>query len=162
MDIGVLFEELYKNNIRYLITGGLAVNLYGVNRMTADIDLILDLTQDNIRQFHSTVRELDFIPLLPLPLNSLEDKIERLKLIEEKNLIAYSYYNRSKKYMNVDIIIDVPTAFDELWKNREVRKIDNYELNVLSLNDLINLKEYADRAQDKNDILLLKSANNKK
>ncbi len=84
MDIGFLFEKLYKNNIRYLITDGLAVNLYGVNRMTADIDLILDLTQDNIRQFHSTVKELDFIPLLLLPLNILEDKIERLKLIEEK------------------------------------------------------------------------------
>lgn len=159
MDIGFLFEQLYKNNIRYLITGGLAVNLYGVNRMTADVDLILDLTKENINLFHTTIRALEFIPLLPLPISSLENEKERKKLLEEKNLIAYSYYNLTKKYMNIDVIIDVPNSFNQLWENREVRKIDNYEINILNLNDLIDLKEYANRAQDINDILLLKSAN---
>lgn len=32
---------LYKNKVRYLIVGGLAVNLSGVPRVTQDIDIII-------------------------------------------------------------------------------------------------------------------------
>ncbi|QQR97767.1 MAG: hypothetical protein IPK18_13170 [Sphingobacteriales bacterium] len=163
MTIGIdhIFQELYKHDIRYLLTGGLAVNLYGVNRMTADIDLILDLTKENIKKFHSVIRKINFIPLLPLPFELLADKIERLKIIEEKNLVAYSFYNKTKKFLNIDVIIDIPKSFSELWENRIVKTTDDYQINLIGFDDLILLKEYANRVQDKNDILLLKSANKK-
>jgi len=39
-----LFKKLSEEQVRYLICGGLAVNIYGIPRMTADIDLLLDFT----------------------------------------------------------------------------------------------------------------------
>ena len=33
--------ELYRKKIRYLVVGGLAINLYGVPRVTQDIDIIV-------------------------------------------------------------------------------------------------------------------------
>jgi predicted nucleotidyltransferase len=160
MDFEVLFKKLDENDVRYLICGGLAVNLYGVTRMTADIDLLLDLTVDNIQQFQSVIRALNFFPVLPLPMKLLADDIKRLSLIEEKNLIAYSFYNSVKGFMNIDVIIDIPNSFDELWKRKETRTIDDYLIYILSIEDLIKLKEFANREQDKNDILMLRKMQN--
>jgi hypothetical protein len=160
MDFEALFKKLDENKIRYLICGGLAVNLYGVTRMTADIDLLLDLTDENIQKFQSVVRSLNFFPVLPLPMMLLADDIKRLSLIEEKNLIAYSFYNSIKGFMNIDVIIDIPNSFNELWQRKETRIIDDYVIYVLSIEDLILIKEFANREQDKNDILMLRKAQN--
>lgn len=36
-----LFSQLNANHVRYLVAGGVAVNLYGIERATADIDIAL-------------------------------------------------------------------------------------------------------------------------
>ena len=41
--IEALFKALNEGNIRYLVAGGLAVVAHGCLRLTADIDLILDM-----------------------------------------------------------------------------------------------------------------------
>lgn len=38
-----LFRKLDDAGVRYLVVGGIAVNLHGVNRLTHDIDLMLAL-----------------------------------------------------------------------------------------------------------------------
>ena len=162
MEIEILFKKLYVENIRYLICGGLAVNLYGVNRMTADIDILLDLTVENIDKFHSAIRSLDFFPVLPLPMKLLANNLKRLELIEQKNLIAFSFYNAEKKFMNIDVIIDIPNSFDELWNRKEIRTNLDFKLNIISLEDLIALKEFVSREQDKNDVLLLRKIQNER
>lgn len=35
-----LFSALNKARVRYLVVGGIAVNIYGIERATADIDLV--------------------------------------------------------------------------------------------------------------------------
>ena len=36
-----VFRSLYKERIKYLVAGGIAVNLYGVLRATANLDVFL-------------------------------------------------------------------------------------------------------------------------
>lgn len=36
-----LFPQLEANHVRYLVAGGVAVNLYGIERSTADIEYIV-------------------------------------------------------------------------------------------------------------------------
>lgn len=43
------FSELYKNEVKYLLGGGHAVNIYGVVRSTYDIDILLDLSIDELK-----------------------------------------------------------------------------------------------------------------
>ena len=47
MEYEKLFDCFYNNKVRYVICGGLAVNIYGIPRMTADIDLIIDFSAEN-------------------------------------------------------------------------------------------------------------------
>jgi hypothetical protein len=150
-----LFEALYEAKIEYLICGGLAVNIYGIPRMTADIDLLINFSEKNIERFDDVADKLDFMPQIPVRLSSLLDEAERKVAIKEKNLIAFSYYNTRSNYMNLDVMIDVPISFNDMWSEREVRKVQNIEVYIVSLRHLIGLKKYANRKQDIQDILLL-------
>jgi hypothetical protein len=43
-----LFRCLHEHDVRYLLVGGLAMNLHGVPRMTMDVDLILAMDDANL------------------------------------------------------------------------------------------------------------------
>lgn len=160
MDYINLFKSLHQENVKYLICGGLAVNIYGIPRMTSDIDLLLEFSQENIDRFNKATSSLHFQPRLPIKLENLIDEDVRKSYIEDKNLIAFSYYNTKAQYMTLDILIDVPITFDELWSQKETRIVDNYSLYVTSIEHLIALKRYANRIQDRQDVLLLKKIKN--
>lgn len=149
------FRALYLNEVRYLLCGGLAVNIYGVARMTADIDVLLDFDPENIRRFEECLKALQYTALLPMPLSQLANNEIRREMIKSRNLITYSYFNSSAGYMNIDVLIDVPLSFAELWENHLMRDMQDFRINVISLNDLISLKEYSNRIQDRTDIQLL-------
>ncbi len=150
-----LFEKLHEQKIRYLICGGLAVNIYGIPRMTADIDILLDFTDDNLNAFENTIKRLFYQSAIPVSIKTFVDKDSRQKAIKENNLIAYSYFNSRANYMNLDVLMDVPVSFEELWKHKETRTVENFSINLVSIEDLIELKKYANRKQDNQDIILL-------
>jgi hypothetical protein len=53
MEIKKIFDVLNQYNVKYLVCGGLAVNIYGIPRMTADIDLLLDFEESNVLNFEN-------------------------------------------------------------------------------------------------------------
>ena len=57
--------------------------------------------------------------------------------------------------MNLDVLLDTPIEFNELWKNKTERKLGETIIYLVSVENLIDLKKYANRIQDQNDILLL-------
>lgn len=72
------FEHLFptpnRKKVCYLLAGGIAVNLYGIERATADIDIIVDLEEGNLKRFIAAMKELGFRPKVPV---SLEDFINK-------------------------------------------------------------------------------------
>ena len=150
-----LFQQLHNQNIRYMICGGLAVNIYGIPRMTADIDILLDFEEVNVSKFENSMKLLSYISTVPVSLQTMIDKSVREKIIKEKSMIAYSFYNSRSGVMNLDVLIDVPFSFDVMWEKREIRKQDAIEINLVSLEHLIEMKTYSNRKQDTDDVLLL-------
>lgn len=155
MDYIGIFELLHKRKVRYLLCGGLAVNIYGVPRMTADIDLILDFDYENLKQFEICVVDAFYQSQIPISLSLLSTQQERVKLIKEKNLIAFSYFNTRANVMSMDVLIDIPLEFAEMWERKTTRTTDGIDIHVVSVDDLIKLKEYSNRKQDIDDIYLL-------
>lgn len=155
MDYLGIFEQLHKQQVKYLLCGGLAVNIYGIPRMTADIDLILDFDKDNLKKFEICVVNAFYQSQIPVSLSLLSTQQERIKLVKEKNLIALSYFNTRGNVMGMDVLIDVPLNFDDMWNRKSTRKSDEIDIHVVSIDDLIKLKEYSNRKQDQDDIYLL-------
>ncbi|MCE3259823.1 MAG: hypothetical protein K0S12_1464 [Bacteroidetes bacterium] len=150
-----VFKTLRQFKVRYLICGGLAVNIYGIPRMTADIDILLDFDEENINNFESAVKQMMYQQSIPVSLKSFISPLERKKAIEEKNLIAYSYFNAASGGMTLDVLLDTPFEFNDLWEKRTMKHLRDTEIYLIDIEDLIAMKKYSNRIQDQNDILLL-------
>lgn len=137
-----------------------SVNIYGIPRMTADIDVLLDFETENIKRFEICMMNALYKSSLPISLNLLSDKNERIKLITEKNLIVFSYHNTKANTMSMDVLIDIPLTFEELWTRKNVRVNNQIPINLVSLDDLIALKKYSNLKQDQEDIYLLSQLKN--
>src|SRR5437016_847151 len=100
-----LFETLYENQVRYLVCGGLAVNIYGITRMTADIDILLDFEKENLLKFEKCAKNLHYNSVVPLSISILSDEKSREKLMKTKNMAVYSYFSEAEGFMNLDVLI---------------------------------------------------------
>ncbi len=66
-----LFRALDRDEVRYLLIGGLAINIHGVERATMDVDLMLALDAQNLARFLKTAESLALTPVLPVKLADL-------------------------------------------------------------------------------------------
>lgn len=151
-----LLKELYKNKVKYLIVGGLAVNLYGIPRTTQDIDIIIYMSKENILKILSLLKKLNYVPRLPVNAEELTNPEKVKDWIENKNLKAFSFYNKKDNYKVIDIVIKHPLNFENSFKNRTVKKVKDIEIYLASINDIIKTKEESGRSQDISDIEMLK------
>lgn len=151
-----LIEKLYKNKVKYLVVGGLAVNLHGVPRITQDIDLIIAMEQENILKLNTILKKLRYIPRLPIN----PDDIANPKIVKDwiinKNLQAFSFYQQKENYKVVDIVLVHPLDFKKAFKNKSIKKVKDIEIYLVSIDDLIQMKKNTGRKQDLSDIEMLK------
>jgi len=151
-----LLGALYKNKVKYLIVGGLAVNLYGVPRVTQDIDLIISTSKSNVLKLISLLKNLGYVPRLPVNPAHLAEPDKVKDWVESKNLKAFSFYHKKDNYKVVDIVLVHSLDFEQSFKNKTVKKVDNIKIYLASMDDLIRTKEFSNRPQDLSDIAMLK------
>ena len=151
-----IFETLNKKNVKYLIVGGLAVNLYGVPRLTYDLDIIVENNPKNYERLIEALKQLNFFPKLPVKLEELMDKEKRKKWVVDKNLIAFCVLNKDKPYEELDIILSHNIDFNEEYRRKTDFDIENIIFQVISIDGLIKMKLYSKRKQDIQDVEILK------
>ncbi len=150
-----IFEALNDAGAEYLIVGGLAVNLYGVQRGTMDIDLLINLTTLNIKKISDSLLNLGYKPRLPVNVKDFAIPEIREKWIKTKNLIAFTFYYPSEPSKEVDLLINSPIEFKDARTNSRTLFLDGIEIPLIGLYDLITMKKTSDRPQDRWDIKLL-------
>jgi len=151
-----LFSSLNKKKVRYLVAGGIAVNLYGIERATADIDLVVDLEESNLTRFIKIVKELGFRPKIPVRFEDFIKKENREEWINQKRMKVFSVFDPKNSYFLLDIFVDTPFDFNKVYKEREKMKFENIIISVVPMKELIKMKEKAGRPQDRADVFYLK------
>ncbi len=61
-----IFRTLNEAGVRYLVVGGLAVNAHGYQRLTNDLDLVIQLQRDNILAAFRALEDLDYQTSVPI------------------------------------------------------------------------------------------------
>jgi hypothetical protein len=153
-----LFRALHEERVEYLVVGGLAINLHGVERATMDVDLVLAMNESNLRCFLSAATRLKLKPILPVPLQSLCDAKQLDAWVREKRLIAYSLHSATPNLPTVDIIVRPAVPFERMYRNRIDKDVGGVPLSLASIDDLIALKTGTGRKQDASDIKALEIA----
>lgn len=151
-----LYRSFQQHEVRYLLCGGLAINMYGIPRSTADMDIILDLREENLRNFLKSIEAFGYQSSLPISVIQLADETFRKSLREEKGLVAFSFFSSIFQMITLDVLVDLPFSFEDLWKNRTERKAGETILCLVGVEDLVALKEVSNRQQDRIDIESLK------
>ena len=147
-----LFRQLEEKQVRYMLVGGLAMNLHGVPRMTMDVDIVVALDKDNLLAFIDAAKELRLKPVAPVNLEDLLDPGQRRAWSEEKGMIAFGLSSAQTNAPTVDILIDPPLDIDAALRRVEFRDIGNTRVALASIKDIISLKEKTGREQDMADI----------
>ncbi len=147
-----LFKALEAAKARYLVVGGVAVVLHGYNRMTADLDLIVDLEPGEAKRCLEALGSLGLQPLAPVRLESFADPIQRERWISEKNMKVFSLLDPANPLLQVDLFATNPMPFEDLWSRAEVVDLADTFVRVASIPDLVQLKLLAGRTQDLADV----------
>ncbi len=146
-----ILKLLYLNRVKYLLCGGVAVNLYGVPRTTVDLDLIVDLSPENLKKLFITMKDAGLTLKQPVEEKKILHPLFRKSLIKEKGIKVLTYINLKNPLEIVDFFIDPPVNFDEVFKKKEILKIEDYEIYLVDLETLIKLKEKSKREIDLSD-----------
>lgn len=148
-------KEFNKHKVQYIIVGGIAFNLLGGFRSTADLDIIIEMTPSNLQRIIGILSRHHYKLLQPIdPLDVLNAK-KRSELKNQKNMKTLSFL-KENSLNAVDIIFDTPVSFTKAKKNVIIVKIDGLRLPVIGLHELMTMKKTAWRPIDQADYAELK------
>ena len=147
-----VFRKLTDREVKYAVAGGVALVLHGVVRLTADLDLIVELSTENLRKFTRAINELGYKPKSPVSAEDFIDPRNRKAWKEEKGMEVFSFYH-PKMLMNlIDVFVNEPIGFNEIESEIVIFKARDIKIPVISKKHLKALKRKANRPQDIADI----------
>ncbi|OGS92497.1 MAG: hypothetical protein A2061_10725 [Gallionellales bacterium GWA2_59_43] len=147
-----LFSALDRHKVDYLLIGGLAVSLHGVERATMDVDITVAMNQANLAALIDAAKELKLTPVLPIPLESLSD-IELLRdWHAQRHLEAFALRTPELAGVTIDVLLFPPVDFAGMTARAVVFDVAGTGIKVVSIDDLIALKNAVGRPIDLSDI----------
>jgi hypothetical protein len=151
-----LFGALARHRVRYVVVGGLALNLHGVERATMDVDLAVALEPPNVAAAIDAFEELGLVPVAPVKIEEARDPDTLRRWRRDKNMVAFGVRPGKGAGPTVDCLIDPVVPFATLSENAIAKVIGELTIPIASIDDLIALKSAAGRSIDLADIEALK------
>ncbi len=156
----IIYEEILRDfqkaKVRYILVGGIAYNLLGGYRDTLDMDILVEMTNSNLRKIVNILKKAGYHVKQPVDPIGIADKKTRQDWIENKHMKAFNFYKGEKTYEEVDIIIDSPVDYEKAIKNAKKVRIGKLKLVIISPKDLVKMKKASGRKKDIDDIEFLK------
>jgi len=140
-----LFSELHRENVDYVLVGGVAVNLYGVLRNTQDIDLFIRPERDNVERLKRALHRLWDDP-----------DIEQITVEDLAGDFSTLRYGPPDDDFYVDLLsrLGAMFAYDDIESTQiEVRGVP---IRIATPEMLVRMKRDTVRAIDKADAALLR------
>ncbi len=135
--------------------GGLACILHGVDRTTADVDLVVDLAADSVRSTIAALVGTGYRPMAPVDPAHLADPVVRQRWQQEHGMQVFSLWDGENRRPTVDILLEGIVPFEELLADSVAMTLRGTTVAVASIEHLIRLKRHAGRPQDLADITRL-------
>ncbi len=139
-----LMKSFERNDVEYIIIGGIAINLHGFARNTQDVDIFINPDKENIQKLKNALKEVFDDP-----------EIDEITFEE---LQKYSVIRYGTEY---GFYIDIISAIGEKFKfsdlEFEKRVIEGTEIKFAGLKSLYKMKEKTYREIDQLDLKFIKS-----
>ncbi len=154
----IFYEDIFKafqhDKVKYILVGGLAFNLLGGFRATEDLDILVDMTDENLFKVVKILKQKKYYVKQPVDPLRIADEETRKDWIKNKNMLAFCFYKETGE--QVDIIIESPVRYADAIKKVQWVRVEKMSLPVISIDDLIKMKSKTGRDKDKFDVNELK------
>lgn len=154
-DYQSLLREFHEKGLRYLIVGGVAVNLHGYPRFTNDIDILLALDRENLKKMSDIMEKMGYQRRLPVDIQELGDEQKVQTLMNDTGMTAYSFIHAKEPQFNVDVLVGESVEFDRFTAHVMRAEVWGLEVPVVSIDDLIEMKRNSKREKDVQDVVAL-------
>jgi predicted nucleotidyltransferase len=152
-----VLRALNEGGVRFLVAGGVAVNAHGYQRLTHDLDLVLDLDRENVSRALEALQRLGYSPVVPVPAEAFKDAHTRERWHRERNMEVFSLTSDQERTLTVDIFVRAPFDFAEEYQRALVADLaPGLEVRFVAIETLIRMKESTGRARDLDDVVHLR------
>ena len=128
-------NRLEQADVRYVAVSGTAVVLHGFLRPSADLDVVISPSPDDVTRAMNALMSAGFVPSLPLPMSAVT---------------VMRMFDSSQR--EVDVFVRYAVPFEELWTASEKVQINDRVVRVMSLEHLLRVKRISARPHDLMDI----------
>ena len=144
-DFRDFIQAMNNHNVEYILVGGYAVILHGYRRVTGDMDIWVNRTEENYSKLSQAFAEFG------LPLFDMTES----KFLDTDAADVFSY---GRPPVSIDIITKLKgVEFNDAFRQVQVFNEEGLEIRFLHLNNLIEAKKAAGRHKDLDDIEKLTS-----
>ena len=148
-----LVRALNEAQVPFIVVGGLAVNAHGYGRVTWDVDLVIRLQPDPIRNAFRALGSLGYRPRVPVTADGFSDPEQRARWIAEKGMAVLNFHSDHHRETPVDVFVTEPFDFDSEYRQALLEEVaPGAPVRILRLAALVKLKREAGRPQDLADI----------
>lgn len=153
LTLETIVRALASAGVQYLVAGGVAVNAYGYQRLTQDLDLVIGLRHDNLLRALGVFSGLGYRPAVPVRMEDFADPSNRKVWIEAKNMQVFSIHSDLYPDTEIDVFAAEPFDFEAEYAAAEVHELaPGLPLPLVSLTTLIAMKLAANRPLDLDDV----------
>jgi len=137
-----LLVVLSRSGVKYILVGGLAVDLCGYSRVTQDVDIIIDYSEENIKLLMSELLKFGEGSAKALSHNDFDLAEGCIRIVEDFPLDIFTIM---RGY-----------TYQDLTQYIEIHELDGVEIPYLNADGLIELKKNSLRAKDQLDVQALR------
>ncbi|MHC4855737.1 MAG: nucleotidyltransferase [Planctomycetota bacterium] len=135
-----VFKSFQQNDVKYVVIGGVASVLYGVPRVTFDLDILIEASAENAQKLLNALAEAGF---------------GTAALTNPDDVVSHEITVFNDK-VRIDVQTSTPgITFDEVWLRRNTINYHGQDFFILSKQDLIASKRACKREVDLEDVRLL-------
>ena len=147
-----LFATLNAARIPYVVVGGLAMLLHGIDRVTGDIDLVIDLASGASTDLVNRLTDAGYRPFAPVDPALLANETIREQWRLERGMQVFSLWDTTNRRPTVDVLLASPVPFTDLLNGSVTVTIGAVQVRVASVAHLIDMKQQTARPRDLEDV----------
>jgi len=138
--------------VEFVIGGGVACVLQGVERFTMDLDIAVNLTAGNMKHFVAVMNNLRLTPRVPVSPEMLLDPNAVKMMVEEKHALVFTFIDKDNPLRQVDVFLRDDLSYDVLNRHSETIDLAGRSVKLVSRAKLLAIKEAIKPPRDKDQL----------
>jgi hypothetical protein len=141
-NFNAIIKALNQFEVDYILIGGYAVILHGLPRTTQDMDLIIKMSGENVKNLQTALRSV-----------YNDSEINEINFEELKKYAVIRYGTPDN--FNIDIMAGIGEIANYDNIEFEIKEVDDLKIKLATAGALFKLKKNSMRPQDQSDAVFL-------